>query len=111
MKRRVRRKKKQRTTICLTVFVLGITFIGAIVCIGILYRKQNTLVSPEELLVEYMNHIPKQEYEEMYAMLNIEASRNISQDVFVKRNSLFMKVLKWTIWRLKLQHMMRNEKQ
>ena len=58
MKRRVRRKKKQRTTICLTVFVLGITFIGAIVCIGILYRKQNTLVSPEELLVEYMNHIP-----------------------------------------------------
>ena len=67
--------------------MLGITFIGAIVCIGILYRKQNTLVSPEELLVEYMNHIPKQEYEEMYEMLNIEASRNISQDDFVKRNS------------------------
>ena len=67
--------------------MLGITFIGAIVCIGILYRKQNTLVSPEELLVEYMNHIPKQKYEEMYAMLNIEASRNISQDDFVKRNS------------------------
>lgn len=87
MKRRVRRKKKQRTTICLTVFVLGITFIGAIVCIGILYRKQNIMVSPEELLVEYMNHIPEQKYEEMYAMLNIEASRNISQDDFVKRNS------------------------
>ena len=34
-----------------------------------------------------MDHIPKQEYEEMYAMLNIEASRNISQDDFVKRNS------------------------
>ena len=66
---------------------MGIPLIGAIVCIGILYRKQNTLVSPEELLVEYMNHIPKQEYEEMYAMLNIEASRNISQDDFVKRNS------------------------
>ena len=87
MKRRARRKKKQRMTICLTVFVLGITFIGAIVCIGILYRKQNIMVSPEELLVEYMNHIPEQKYEEMYAMLNIEASRNISQDDFVKRNS------------------------
>ena len=61
--------------------------IGAIVSIGILHRKQNTLVSPEELLVEYMSHIPEQEYEEMYAMLNIEASRNISQDDFVKRNS------------------------
>lgn len=45
------------------------------------------MVSPEELLVEYMNHIPEQKYEEMYAMLNIEASRNISQDDFVKRNS------------------------
>lgn len=33
------------------------------------------------------NNIPEQEYEEMYAMLNIEASRNISQDDFVKRNS------------------------
>ena len=87
MKRRARRKKKQRTTICLTVFVLGTMSIGAIVSIGILHRKQNTLVSPEELLVEYMSHIPEQEYEEMYAMLNIEAPRNISQDDFVKRNS------------------------
>ena len=87
MKRRARRKKKQRTTICLTVFVLGTMSIGAIVSIGILHRKQNTLVSPEELLVEYMSHIPEQEYEEMYAMLIIEASRNISQDDFVKRNS------------------------
>ena len=87
MKRRARRKKKQRTTICLTVFVLGTMSIGAIVSIGILHRKQNTLVSPEELLVEYMSHIPEQEYEEMYAMLNIEASRNICQDDFVKRNS------------------------
>ena len=34
-----------------------------------------------------MNHIPEQKYEEMYAMLNIEASRNICQDDFVKRNS------------------------
>jgi len=81
MKRRARRKKKQRTTICLTVFVLGTMSIGAIVSIGILHRKQNTLVSPEELLVEYMSHIPEQEYEEMYAMLNI------GQDDFVKRNS------------------------
>ena len=87
MKRRERRKKKQRTTICLTVFVLGTMSIGAIVSIGILHRKQNTLVSPEELLVEYMSHIPEQEYKEMYAILNIEASRNISQDDFVKRNS------------------------
>ena len=43
--------------------------------------------TPEELLVEYMDHIPKQEYEEMYAMLHIEASGNVSQEDFVTRNS------------------------
>ena len=34
-----------------------------------------------------MDYIPKQEYEEMYAMLHIEASGNVSQEDFVKRNS------------------------
>ena len=34
-----------------------------------------------------MDHIPKQEYEEMYAMLHIEASGNVSQEKFVTRNS------------------------
>ena len=43
--------------------------------------------TPEELLVEYMNHIPAQEYEQMYAMLHIEASGNVSQEDFIKRNS------------------------
>ena len=42
--------------------------------------KQNAWRTPEELLVEYMDHIPKQEYEEMYAMLHIEASGNVSQE-------------------------------
>ncbi|MBQ6993333.1 MAG: penicillin-binding transpeptidase domain-containing protein [Lachnospiraceae bacterium] len=37
--------------------------------------------------LEYMDHIPKQEYEEMYAMLHIEASGNVSQEDFVTRNS------------------------
>ena len=37
-------------------------------------NKENAWRTPEELLVEYMDHIPKQEYEEMYAMLHIEAS-------------------------------------
>ena len=49
--------------------------------------KQNEWRTPEELLVEYMDHIPKQEYEEIYAMLHIEASGNVSQEDFVTRNS------------------------
>ena len=38
-----------------------------------------------------MDHIPKQEYEEMYAVLHIEASGNVSQEDFVKRNSAIYK--------------------
>ena len=34
-----------------------------------------------------MNDIPEQKYEEMYAMLNVEASGNISREDFIKRNS------------------------
>ncbi len=49
--------------------------------------KKGKWRTPEELLVEYMDHIPKQEYEEMYAMLHIEASGNVSQEDFVTRNS------------------------
>lgn len=53
--------------------------------------KQNEWRTSEELLVEYMDHIPKQEYEEMYAVLHIEASGNVSQEDFVKRNSAIYK--------------------
>ena len=61
--------------------------ISAVCVAGMLATKGNVWRTPEELLVEYMNHIPKQEYEEMYAMLHIEASGNISQEDFIKRNS------------------------
>lgn len=43
--------------------------------------------NPQELLLEYMGHIEAKEYEDMYAMLDVEASGNISQEDFVKRNS------------------------
>lgn len=76
-----RRKKKNQF-----LFIVG-TVIGIVVFAIGLFNKSKVRVCPEELLVEYMNYIPEQEYEEMYAMLNIEASKNISQDDFVKRNS------------------------
>ncbi len=43
--------------------------------------------NPQELLTEYMDHIQEKEYEEMYAMLDVEKSGNISQEDFIKRNS------------------------
>lgn len=40
---------------------------------------------PTDLIVEYMNHIEKREYDEMFSM--IENSTNIEKDEFIERNS------------------------
>lgn len=50
-------------------------------------KEKNSWKTPEALLVEYMNHISKQEYEAMYEMLNATASGNVSQEDFIKRNA------------------------
>ena len=70
------------------IIVIGIIAIIILVCIkGLLTNKKNMLKTPEVLLIEYMNHISKQEYGKMYEMLCVEASGNISQEDFIKRNS------------------------
>ena len=42
---------------------------------------------PAELLVRYMSHIEKQEYEEMYQMTDLEQSKYTDRESFIKRNS------------------------
>ena len=87
-KTRNKRKKTRSRLLWIAIAVIGIAAVISAVCVaGMLATKENAWRTPEELLVEYMDHIPKQEYEEMYAMLHIEASGNISQEDFIKRNS------------------------
>ena len=87
-KSRNKRKKTRSRLLWIAIAVIGIAAVISAVCVaGMLATKENAWKTPEELLVEYMDHIPKQEYEEMYAMLHIEASGNISQEDFVTRNS------------------------
>ena len=87
-KSRNKRKKTKSRLLWIAIVVIGITTVTAAVCVaGMLAAKENMWKTPEELLVEYMDHIPKQEYEDMYAMLHIEASGNVSQEDFVTRNS------------------------
>ena len=87
-KSRNKRKKTRSRRLWIAIAVIGIASVISAVCVaGMLVTKENAWKTPEELLVEYMDHIPKQEYEEMYAMLHIEASGNVSQDDFVTRNS------------------------
>ena len=87
-KSRNKRKKTRSRLLWIAIAVIGIAAVISAVCVaGMLATKENAWRTPEELLVEYMDHIPKQEYEEMYAMLHIEASGNVSQEDFVTQNS------------------------
>ena len=88
-KSRNKRKKTRSRLLWIAIAVIGIAAVISAVCVaGMLETKENAWRTPEELLVEYMYHIPKKEYEEMYAMLHVEASGSISQEDFIKRNSV-----------------------
>lgn len=63
------------------VLMLTITLIGVVVSATVLYKRKNACKTPDTTLVEYMMHIPKQEYEEMYAMIDLESSGYISKEV------------------------------
>ena len=87
-KSRNKRKKTRSRLLWIASAAIGIAAVISAVCVaGMIATKKNAWRTPEELLVEYMDHIPKKEYEEMYAMLHIEASGNVSQEKFVTRNS------------------------
>ena len=80
-------KRKKSRLLWIAIAVIGMAAITAVVCVAGMFKKEDVWKTPEELLVEYMNHIPAQEYEQMYAMLHIAASGNVSQEDFIKRNS------------------------
>lgn len=86
-KSRNKRKKTRSRLLWIAIAVIGMAAITVAVCVAGMFKKGDVWKTPEELLVEYMNHIPAQEYEQMYAMLHIEASGNVSQEDFIKRNS------------------------
>lgn len=75
-------KKKMIATVCAGI----LAFVVIVGGVFFLIRK-NSWESPEELLLTYMDHVSHQEYEEMYAMLDVESSGNISQEEFTERNS------------------------
>ena len=82
-----RHKRKKSRLLWIAIAGIGMAAITVAVCVAGMFKKEDVWKTPEELLVEYMNHIPAQEYEQMYAMLHIEASGNVSQEDFIKRNS------------------------
>ena len=86
-KSRQKRKKKRSRILWIGIAAIEMTMATAAICVVGMLTKRNDWKLPEELLVEYMDHVPRKEYEQMYAMLHMEASGNISQEDFIKRNS------------------------
>ena len=86
-KHRTKRIQRYRKMLGIIVLMLTITLIGVVVSATVLYKRKNACKTPDTTLVEYMMHIPKQEYEEMYAMIDLESSGYISKEDFLKRNS------------------------
>lgn len=96
MKRKARRKKKGNKVLWIAAAMTGIAAAAAVVFAAGFYGKSGKAdkegitmdqIPPEELVLEYMNYIPQQQYEKMYAMLDTKTLHQISQEDFIKRNS------------------------
>ena len=73
------------------IWIVGI-FSGIFVLCVVLYIAAQIILSnrgssPEEILLSYMECISEQKYDEMYEMIDVQNSGNITQENFVQRNS------------------------
>lgn len=67
--------------------ILGMIALAVVLGMAVKIIRREEGKMPEELLVEYMNHISRQEYEKMYAMIDPEAAGGIRREDFIKRNA------------------------
>lgn len=78
----MKRGKKIALALLFLLLLAGLTA-GAFLFLNSKKEKE----TPESLLLTYMSYITTQEYDKMYAMLDVESSGNISQEEFTQRNS------------------------
>lgn len=82
-----RRRKRTKKVLLLIAGIMGAITLGIAVYMLILTKTGSNLTKPDELLLTYMNYISEQNYKEMYRMLDVDASGQISEEDFIKRNS------------------------
>ncbi len=82
-----RQRKKKNLLPWIAVGAAVLLAVGGAVWAAVFFMNREEEEGPEELLQAYMAHIPNQEYEAMYRMIEPEVSGNISQEDFIKRNS------------------------
>ena len=86
-KKRRRRKKKSNKILCIVGTFSGILIMCIVLYIVAQIILNNRGSSPEEILLSYMECISEQKYDEMYEMIDVQNSGNITQENFVQRNS------------------------
>lgn len=84
-----RQKHKAGFGISLRIAAIAVGFMVISILFYAAYHMIKTPAqeTPAELLVRYMSHIEKQEYEEMYQMTDLEQSEYTDRESFIKRNS------------------------
>ena len=85
MKRRRKKQNIQKSHIC-KIFGLIVAITVIAVSGGVLLKRTIT-ESPEDTLVEYMNHIEKKEYEVMYTMIDSDEKVYLTKEEYIQRNS------------------------
>ena len=86
-KHRTKRIQRYRKMLGIIVLMLTITLIGVVVSATVLYKRKNACKTPDTTLVEYMMHIPKQEYEEMYSVRDNGVIRKLAAYVILGINA------------------------
>ena len=85
MKRRQKTKsRKMRNAIW---GILGIAFLCVMLSIAVHFFLEKQERVSKKLLLSYMDCISEQKYDEMYEMIDVQNSGNITQENFVQRNS------------------------
>ncbi len=79
------RRKRRKKNLIICVMAAFIIIVGIVGLFGAKLKKKMMKEKPNDLIAEYMNHVEKREYDEMFSM--IENSTNIKKDEFIERNS------------------------
>lgn len=82
-RRRSNKNKKHIVFILLGTFI-AISAMGVCITFG---KKTVLKEKPEDLIIKYMNHIEKKEYEDMYSMIDPDYSNGYEKEEYIERNS------------------------
>lgn len=85
MKRKSKRKRRKNKILWVLMICMGISVI--IICATKFIGERKDRTTPEEVLLKYMGYIQDQNYTAMYQLIDVEASGQITEEDFVKRNS------------------------